>query len=177
MKVCLYGDPCLRKVASPICDLDKAQEIASHMLQAMKSYDGIGIAAPQIRINYRMFAVSIPAGIHCRNTEGEIVIGASPTVFLNPSLSDFSQSMVDFEEGCLSIPCLKETVSRPSTVVLHATLLSGQEISLMCGGLLGRCVQHECDHLDGILFVDLLPKKVRKKIEPDLKKLRKKVIR
>lgn len=179
-EMCLYGHPCLREKATPVDPADpELARFCERMIATMRAENGIGLAAPQIGESKRVFVVEIPEqedesdGI---KTPGEQRFGDEPVALLNPELSEPSENRTDFVEGCLSIPELTGTVQRPELVTLEATLLSGERVRLRCGGLLARCLQHEYDHLEGVLFVDLLGKEERQELEPDLRRMQRKTV-
>jgi peptide deformylase len=116
------------------------------MFDLMYEANGIGLAANQVDLPYRLFVL---------NLESDPTTPENEFVFINPVLRS-RHGMAEAEEGCLSLPALYGDVRRPDRVVLNAFGLSGQEITMPLDGLFARAVQHEVDHLDGILFIDRL---------------------
>jgi peptide deformylase len=143
----LFGDPVLRTPATPVVDFDKelrrlVQDLTDTMLEA----PGAGLAAPQIGVGLRVFTW---------NVEGEV------GHLVNPSL-DLSEEIQDGEEGCLSIPGLTFDCRRALSVVAKGFDMYGEPVVIEGSELLARAIQHETDHLDGILFVDRLDRETRK---------------
>ena len=180
-KMCLFGHPCLREKAEPVDVKDpELAEFCARLVETMRYENGIGLAAPQIGYSKRIFVIEIPeVGEEEEEvrtlTPGEQFFGSQPAALLNPQLTDFSTQETDFVEGCLSIPELTGTVNRPEFVSLTATLADGRTVNnLRCGGLLARCLQHEYDHLEGVLFVDLISDEDLAGLKPDLKRMERK---
>ena len=153
------GDPVLAKIAEPVASVDeKIRDLAAEMLISMRNFDGIGIAAPQIGVSLRLVVFEVPppespAGL----TQGEALLyPRMPFVAVNPVILSTAGELVEREEGCLSVPALYAPVIRPERVIFRTETLDGEVIECECGGLLGRCIQHELDHLDGKLFTDRL---------------------
>ncbi len=116
------------------------------MFDLMYEANGIGLAANQVDLPYRLFVLNLKSDPDAREEE---------RVFLNPVLTS-RKGTAEGEEGCLSIPGLYADVKRPERVVLNAYNLAGEEVNLELDGLFARAVQHEIDHLDGVLFIDRL---------------------
>jgi peptide deformylase len=116
------------------------------MFDLMYEAKGIGLAANQVDLPYRLFTINLESDPQARDQE---------FTFINPVLTD-RKGMSEAEEGCLSLPGLYADVKRPERVVLNAYTLGGQEVTLELDGLFARAVQHEIDHLDGVLFIDRL---------------------
>jgi peptide deformylase len=147
LKIVTYPHPTLRHVSSPIRRVDaELREIAREMLQLMYAAHGIGLAANQVDLPLKMFVMNLAGKVG----EGEELVLVNPVV-TRPKGSD------EAEEGCLSLPGLYAQVKRPKSIHLHAYTLSGQEIDTELSGLAARCVQHEVDHLEGVLFIDRIP--------------------
>lgn len=154
MEILTFGNDVLRQKAASIenlkDDLALWGETVQKMLAALVKEKGIGLAGPQVGILQRIFVV---------NVEDD-----SPLVFINPSIIETSQETAKYEEGCLSIPGIWADVVRPSTVKVQAWNEKGRPFVLEAGGLLARIIQHEYDHLEGILFIDRLPELKRKRV-------------
>ena len=152
-----FGAPVLRAKAQAIPAItDEIRRLAEDMTRAMHAYDGIGIAAPQVGVSKRLVVFDIPApeeGTELSPGEAAL-LPLMPLAVVNPEIIASSSTLSEYDEGCLSVPGIFATVVRPERVVLRASLLDGTVIQYECGGLLGRCVQHELDHLDGVLFPD-----------------------
>ena len=157
-----YGDPVLRKKADPIAaSRAEIQELVESMFDCMYREAGVGLAAPQVGILSRVFVVDVP------DESGERMKRA----FVNPVIVERSGTIVG-EEGCLSIPGIRRDVKRAARIVVEATDEDGTPFRLSAEGLLSRAIQHETDHLDGILFVDRLSAIQRKLLEGRLKRVR-----
>ncbi len=143
-KIRYIGDPILRKVAEPITEFDdNLKKFARDMIDVMHVEDGIGLAAPQIGISKQIIAVDA----------SELVENEYPRVFINPNILESSGEWV-VEEGCLSIPGVREEVTRPEKILLKFQDETGEEFTEEFSGWLSRILQHEIDHLNGVLFVD-----------------------
>jgi len=153
------GDPVLAEIARPVERVDDSiRELAAEMLLAMRAFDGIGIAAPQVGRSLRLIVFEVPPSDPPEGlTSGEaLLLPRMPFVAVNPEIVAAAGELVEREEGCLSVPALYAPVIRPSRVIFRTMTLDGELIECECGGLLGRCIQHELDHLDGKLFTDRL---------------------
>ena len=180
MRIVVNGHPALRKVSSPVGEVtDEVKALAATLVRSLleSEVQGVGLAAPQIGVNLRMIALkttgddgkSRPGAL-----PGELLLDPlMPVVLLNPEIVDHSAETDCVEEGCLSLPGVNGKVTRPVTVVLHARLLDGQELTAECGGLLARCLQHEIDHLDGKLFYDRISPAEQKAADAQMKRLAK----
>ena len=158
LKILIFPDPKLRKVAKKIDKFDKSLEIlAQDMLQTMYEAEGIGLAATQIDVHVRLVVMDLSED---RN---------DPRVFVNPEYTILDKSLFTYEEGCLSIPGFNEEISRPSKILLKWQDLQGNFHEDKPDGIFTVCAQHEIDHLDGKLFVDYLSPikrdRIRKKLE------------
>ncbi len=146
-RIRVLGDPVLRQEAVSIEDIDgRIVRMAKDMVPAMYEAEGIGLAAPQVGIQKRLFVYDI---------------GEGPQTLVNPQIID-SDGEWAFEEGCLSIPGLFFEIVRPKQVHLVGRDLEGKEISVEADELLARLFQHELDHLDGVLLLDHLDRDQRK---------------
>jgi peptide deformylase len=147
LKIVQYPHPTLRWKSKPLRRVDaELHKIIREMFDAMYEARGVGLAANQVDLPYRLFIVNLTADP--AETDQE-------QVFLNPVLSK-PKGQVESEEGCLSLPGLYAEVMRPERITLNAYNLAGQELSADLDGLFARVVQHETDHLDGVLFIDRL---------------------
>ena len=158
LKILIFPDPKLRKVAKKIDKFDKSLEILSkNMLKTMYEAEGIGLAATQVDIHIRLVVMDLSEE---RN---------EPRVFVNPEYTILDKSPFTYEEGCLSIPGFNEEISRPSKILLKWQDLQGNFHEEEPDGIFTVCAQHEIDHLDGKLFVDYLSpikrERIRKKLE------------
>ena len=158
------GHPTLRKKAEAIFDAeinDELRELANNMIDTMRAYDGVGLAAPQVNISKRMFIIDV----------GIIDETAAAEAFINPEILS-AEGSDTMEEGCLSIPDVNADVTRPFKLKVLYQTLDGETIEEEMDGLLARVYQHELDHLEGVLFIDKISFLQRKLLEPKLKKIR-----
>jgi peptide deformylase len=147
MRIVQYPHPALRHLSKPLRRVDaELHRMVREMFDLMYEAKGIGLAANQVDLPYRLFTVNLECDPQARDQE---------FTFINPVLTD-RKGMSEAEEGCLSLPGLYADVKRPERVVLNAYSLGGQEVTLELDGLFARAVQHEIDHLDGVLFIDRL---------------------
>ena len=141
-----FPDPRLKRVSEKIDEVtDEIRELAREMIEVMYDEPGIGLAAPQVGVSIRMFVIDTEW-----SDEGA---GQNPTVVLNPEISD-REGRITWEEGCLSVPDYTATVERDATITLRGVDLEGNPIEERAEELRAVCIQHEVDHLDGVLFVD-----------------------
>jgi peptide deformylase len=156
----LLGAEVLRKkaeaVPTPGPELDR---LVADMFETMYDAHGIGLAAPQIGRSERLIVVDVKEE------------GAQPMALLNPTVVESGSGKDRVEEGCLSIPGVAATVERPMTVVVEATNEKGQPVRIEAQGMLARCLQHEIDHLDGVLFIDRISPIKRKMLLAKYRKL------
>jgi peptide deformylase len=151
MKIITLGDELLRQKAEKIEKIDKETlNIASQMLEILKSDKGVGLAGPQIGFMKRIFVVHVE--------------GDEERIFINPSIIETSHETSKFEEGCLSVPGVYANVIRSEYIKIQAWNEKGRPFTLESGGLLARVILHEYDHLNGVLFIDHIPEKVREKL-------------
>jgi peptide deformylase len=154
-----YPHPTLRRVSKPLKRVDaELRKTIREMFELMYAAKGIGLAANQVDLPLRLFVVNLEA----KPDAGEEL------VFINPVISSPRGGSEELEEGCLSLPGLYGQVVRPKQVRINAYSLDGQEIKTDATGLFARCVQHELDHLDGVLFTDRMSDSARADILEDL---------
>ena len=157
-----YGDPVLRKKAKEITEItDEIKQLAQDMLDTMYSAHGVGLAAPQIGISLRLCVVDVmPEG---KNVQ---------YILINPEVVEGSD-IVELEEGCLSFPKIYEQVKRYNKVTVKYTDINGKEKQVTAEGFLAKAFQHEIDHLNGKVFIDLLSPWKRKDVEKEIRKRKK----
>lgn len=166
-----YGDPDLRKKCDPVEEVnDEVRQLAQDLIETVLEHDGAGLAAPQVGRHVRMFVSRYANGA---DSEGWPIF-CPPTIFINPKLSSPSSQMVTHGEGCLSIPGIYEKVTRPSSITIEYMDLEGNIHVEEVTGWRARNLMHENDHLNGVLHIDRIHPKRRKKIEHALRELRKK---
>ena len=162
--ILIHPDPRLKKVADPVSDIsDELQRLAEDMLETMYEAPGIGLAAPQLGLSHRLLVMD------CAKDEGT---RPSPYAMFNPEVVWQSDDKNIHEEGCLSIPETYAEVTRSSEVVVRWIDPSGELKEDRFSGLWATCVQHEIDHLDGILFIDYLKPLKRQLITRKMQKLK-----
>lgn len=143
----VIGDPVLRRRAEEITDVDgRLVRLVDDMVETMYEAPGVGLAAPQIGVEKRLFVYDI---------------GDGPQAIINPVISESDGEWV-FEEGCLSVPGLSWEIVRPKVVHLTGYDLDGNEVAFEADEYLGRVFQHELDHLDGVLLIERLDEDTRK---------------
>ena len=171
-----YGAEILKKRAEEIKELTpEIREIAEEMIVANRLFDGIGLAGPQYGEGKRIVALDVPYPESADISPGEaLLLPRMPMVIINPEIISVSETTENADEGCLSVPDIYcGPVERPRFIQFKAQTIDGELIECECGGLLARCLQHEIDHLNGILFVDRLTEESFSVIESKLKKLKK----
>jgi peptide deformylase len=157
-------DPRLKKKAAPVASVDaEVRQLMDDMLETMHAAPGIGLAAPQVDVLKRVVVIEIDR----EDTK------TGPLFMANPEIVDASDEDASYEEGCLSLPEHYSDVVRPAKVTVRYLDRDGAQKELACEGLLATCVQHEIDHLDGILFVDHISALKRNMILRKLLKARK----
>ena len=151
----IYGDPILRAETREVrADSKDLQQLISDMLETMSGASGIGLAAPQVGRTERLFLMDLSSFLDELEPEERNRMPPQPMVFINPVILWESVAAEEFEEGCLSIPDIRELVERPESVQIAYRDRAFKEQKLKADNLLARVVQHEYDHLDGVLFID-----------------------
>jgi peptide deformylase len=153
LRIITLGDPLLKRHSGVVPDINgDVKKLAEDMLSTLAEARGLGLAAVQVGELVRVFVTRVPKdGIR---------------VFINPGILETSIEQVDFEEGCLSIPGVNADVTRPASVRIQAWNERGRPFTMTAEGLFARVIQHEFDHLNGILFVDRVnPKKKHRLLE------------
>jgi peptide deformylase len=144
----ILGDPVLRAPAEEVREFDEEiQTLARDMLDTMYRAAGIGLAGPQVGVSKRVIVLDVG--------QADEEDGA-PVALVNPRVVEFSRKRDRAPEGCLSIPGMEEVVERPASVTVEAFTPEGEPVTLEADGLFSRALQHEIDHLDGVLFIDRL---------------------
>ena len=172
------GEMCLHQKARAIEQVtDEIRSLGKAMLELMYKQEGVGLAAPQVGIPLRLVTLDVPQpqdpGQPLSPGEREL-LPMMPLILINPRIVSFSSVTEIGEEGCLSVPKLYAPVERPVSVVLNTLLLDGPEIQIDCGGFLARALQHELDHLDGVVYVQRVKDPDYQEILPQLQKIYKK---
>mgnify|MGYP002622112434 FL=1 len=167
MKIYKLGEEIIRQKCVPV-ELDEIndslRETFNEMFETMLAADGVGLAAPQIGVAKRYFVIISDDDVR--------------RVFINPQIISTSNDLCDYDEGCLSLPGFNETIKRPSKVTVQALNEFGKPFTLAADGLLARIIQHENDHLEGIVYIDRgdptfaaeVTEKMKKRLERAAKK-------
>jgi peptide deformylase len=159
VRIVKYPHPTLRHKSKPLRKVDRELiTIVRQMFDLMYENRGVGLAANQVDLPYRLFII---------NPEGQESARDDELVFINPVITH-RKGMAEQEEGCLSFPEIYAPVRRPEKVTITAYNLAGQEVTYQLDGLLARAAQHETDHLDGVVFVDHLTPANRLKVKEAL---------
>ncbi len=157
LKVITLGDEKLHEKSLAVTTFDDDLSVfLEQMFQTLAAKKGLGLAAVQVGRLLRVFITHVPED--------------GPRVFCNPEITGTSEEQVEIEEGCLSVPKVYERVLRPAEVRIQAFTEKGKPFTLNASGLLARVVQHELDHLNGVLFIDRIDKDTRQKIEKSLRR-------
>lgn len=152
-----YGDPVLRAETDPVeQDSDELQRLIDDMIETMRGAEGAGLAAPQIGRSLRLFVADLTSALQALPPDERPEVPPQPMVCINPELVHESAEEAEFEEGCLSIPNLPERVWRPERVRLRYLDRTLQPQEIEGSGPLASVLQHERDHLDGILHIDYI---------------------
>ncbi len=150
LEVVRLGHPVLRQIAEPVpegwLDTGRLRDLARDLIETMLEEDGVGLAAPQVAEPLRLFAYWVPGDDGRPEVE--------PVVIVNPEVRPVGDSLVDGWEGCLSIPGLRGLVPRHPRIKVKGTTVTGEPFSLTADDFHARVIQHELDHLDGVVFLD-----------------------
>jgi len=146
-EILVHGDPRLRLSARPMAPGEDLGDLPRRLLTGLREHDGIGLAAPQLGDLRRVVAVTDPSRPE-----------QAPRILVNPEITERFGPQIPFEEGCLSFPGLFFNLYRPAGVVVRYHDRDGNEQTLRNDDVVARVVQHEVDHLDGVLFIDHLPR-------------------
>lgn len=170
LEILIYGDPALREVARRVeAVTPELRQLAADMLETMYAAEGIGLAANQIGSLDRIVVVDTEWRRGRR--KGEPAQPGAPMVMLNPEIVEESVEDDESEEGCLSMPGLRGDVWRSIKIKVRYETLEGEQVERELKGLTARCAQHEVDHLNGVLFIDRMPKAGRQALTKALAKL------
>jgi peptide deformylase len=171
-----YGHPVLRKKGERIERITpEIKKLIADMFETMEENHGVGLAAQQVGVAKQITVIDVRAATDRPSTlelNGQPADPAEimPLVLINPEVTPAGEPVAG-GEGCLSFPEIFADISRPGVVDVKALDGRGQPIAFRCGGLLARAVQHETDHLNGILFIDRMEKKTKAELQPDLDQL------
>jgi peptide deformylase len=183
LDMCYYGHPSLRRQCTDVGEISAdIRHLAERMVATMYDHEGIGLAAPQIGESINLVVMDVPCRTSAEDGQsvspGELALKSQmPMVMINPTLSEFSEQVTCYEEGCLSMPGITGDVDRSAFMTIEYTNLDGERKTFRCGGLLVRCMAHEVDHLNGILFPDHMSEEALKPLKGKLRKMEKETIR
>ena len=182
LRITQYGEHILRQKGSPITSFDdKLTDLANQMLDAMEQADGIGLAAQQIGQAIQFCVVDVPDHpeypMTCILDDKPLSPSLlMPIALANPEITPLPSNEYYYEEGCLSFPQIRGEVARPERICVNYHDLDGNQHRLECDGLLARCIQHEVDHLNGILFIDRMEKKTVSEIRQEIRELKERTL-
>lgn len=179
LEIVKYGNPILHKKGKMVTEFsDTISALYQDMLDTMYKEEGIGLAAQQVGLAIQFCVIDVPS--HPEYPITSILDDQSlspqllmPMCLINPKIQFLPSDEYYYEEGCLSFPEIKGDVARPELISVQYQDLDGNPHKLECDGLLGRCIQHEVDHLNGILFTDRMEKDVFSEIKKDIQTLKK----
>lgn len=155
-----YPDPRLRTIAAPVAAVDdEIKTLIKDMTETMYDADGIGLAATQVDRHIQLIVMDLS-----ENKD-------TPMVFINPKITPLVDEKQPYEEGCLSVPDVYDKVERPNKVRIEALDENGERIDKEVEGLLAVCIQHEMDHLNGVVFVDYLSRLKQTRARDKVKKV------
>jgi peptide deformylase len=167
LPIVTYDDEVLRQEAKPVeSNSEELQTLIDDMFETMRNADGVGLAAPQVGKLLRIFVANADPLYEDENASGHGAVA-----MINPKITFKSDDKVDIEEGCLSIPGLNASVTRPQKIVVEYLDRDFNEQQLEVDGWWARVIQHEADHLDGVLFLDHLSFFKRKLLSSKLKEI------
>jgi len=173
-----YGTPILRQKGARIDAVTPAiKKLIADMFETMYAYKGIGLAAQQVGLGLQLTVIDVrgitdrPSSLELNGQPAEVP-DFMPLVLMNPEITPVGKP-VSGPEGCLSFPEIFSEINRPDVVDVRAMDQEGKTIEFRCGGLLSRAVQHETDHLHGILFIDRMTKDAKEELRPKLEALQK----
>jgi len=173
LEIVKYGSPVLRQKGARIETITPViKQLIADMFDTMVENHGVGLAAQQVGVAKQITVIDV-RGMKDRPSTLELagrpadVASIMPLVLINPEVTPVNEPVAG-PEGCLSFPEIFTDISRPESVDVRALDATGKPISFRCGGLLARAVQHETDHLNGLLFIDRMDKKTKAELQPEL---------
>ena len=145
LKIIKYPDPFLKQKCLPVTSFDKELKIlADNMINTMYESEGIGLSAIQVGVLKRVIVIDITEELK------------KPLILINPVITPSNSKFLEFKEGCLSFPGIYESVKRNEEIAVDYNSVEGKKLSMKATGLLSICIQHEVDHLEGVVFLDRL---------------------
>jgi peptide deformylase len=173
LEIVKYGHPVLRKKGERIeAVTPEIKKLVADMFETMNENHGVGLAAQQVGVAKQLTVIDVrevtdrPSTLEIDGQPADVA-SIMPLVLINPEVTPAGEA-VKGGEGCLSFPEVFAEISRPATVDVKAIDAKGKPIAFRCGGLLARAVQHETDHLNGLLFIDRMDKKTKAELQPEL---------
>lgn len=157
--IVIYGNPVLREKCAPVVEVTaEIRELVDDMIETMVAANGVGLAAPQVGIPIRLAVIDVSFDPDCVsyfkvNGEDAAMKDWMPLIFINPEL-ELTGDREEDTEGCLSFPEMRAEIKRHAGVKATVTIVDGEKVVIETDGLLSRAIQHETDHLNGVLFVD-----------------------
>ena len=170
-----FGQGVLREKARPVAEVtDEIKKLAADMLETMYAASGVGLAAEQIGRTERLCVIDVPADAEKKECVEFNKAVEMPLILINPEIKEYSKATQRGNEGCLSFPEVFAQITRSNEVEVEYTGLDGTRRTARARGLLARAIQHECDHLDGVLLVDKMSAVQRISVNGKLKRLQEK---
>lgn len=175
-KIVTFGDPVLRARCAPVGEVtSETRELVRDMLETMVDAEGVGLAAPQVGVPLQLAVIDVAHDPECItylriNGKDATLDSCMPLVFVNPRLC-FGPVKVTDSEGCLSFPEMRADITRPEEVTATVETLEGDTLVIETDGLLARAIQHETDHLKGVLFIDRMSSAAKSSLRGRLKRL------
>ena len=176
LEVVKYGHPALRQKGARVEKITPdIQQLIADMFETMYAFKGVGLAAQQVGRPLQLTVLDVraaterPSTLELKGREAD-VLAYMPLVLINPEIKGAGEPLTG-SEGCLSFPEIYAEITRPSLAEVRATNQDGAAIEFRCGGLLARAVQHELDHLNGVLFIDRMSRADKEELKPQLEEL------
>jgi peptide deformylase len=180
LEIVQYGHPALRAKGVPVKEVtDAVRKLATDMIETMRDADGVGLAAQQVAVPIQLAVVDVigvddrPSAMYVEGKEVDMTAWM-PMILLNPEL-ELGEEKEPGKEGCLSFPQMTAEIRRSSRVRVRTDLLDGRKLEFEATGLLSRALQHEVDHLNGVLFVDRMSPAAKAALAGKLKRLQKRM--
>jgi peptide deformylase len=176
LKIVKYGHPALRQKGVRIEKVTpEIKQLMQDMFETMYAFKGVGLAAQQVGVAVQLTVIDVrgvtdrPSSLELKGRPAEVE-EFMPLALINPEITPVGEPVAG-PEGCLSFPEMYADITRPGVVDVAAMNAAGKPVEFRCGGLLARAVQHETDHLRGILFIDRMDKKTKEELQPELDEL------